>query len=302
MKTLLTLAWLLLPLPLWAQVTVSGRVLDARTHKPLAGAAVSVKGTTLGASTYSDGSFTLTIPPADSVSFHVYCLGCYRYPRLSIARTVRRRVSDTLTIYLTSQIDPNPGCCPTPEPYLTVGARSGVLHTPFGLSLQLPTWHRTVSPAAWLSAAFQTDARGTAWGTATWLIGRHPFWYTRPLRLGAQYQLLRRPGGTARRFDSGAVVGLWRGEWELPWPTLRATAGYARRSSFETQYSGLGGGLGLSGSLKKLSYAGQATYWPGGWQWQARLSRPVGKLECAVEYLRLPGFEEVTLGLALPLY
>ena len=305
MKLFITLL-MLLALPLTAaraQTTVSGRILDARTHKPLDGAEVRNQDPYGGGFTLTDatGTFTLPTRATDSVSLHVQCLGCYRYPRVSVARTARRRASDTLTIYLASQTDPNPGCCPAPEQRLTLGGRSGVLHTPFGLYLRLPTGHRTATPAAWLSAAFQTDGRGTQRGTATWLIGRHPFWYRRPLRLGATYQRLRLPG--ARRFDSGAAVAEWRGEWAAPWPGLRAPAGYARRSpSPDTRTAGFGGGLGLSGGLKRLHYAAQATRWPGYWQWQAQLSRPVGRLECTLEYERLSAFEEVTLGVTFAPY
>lgn len=45
-----------------ADMTVSGRVLDATTKEPLIGATVLAKGTNIGTTTDVDGSFTLTVP------------------------------------------------------------------------------------------------------------------------------------------------------------------------------------------------------------------------------------------------
>ena len=42
--------------------TVTGKVTDLKTGSPIAGASVLVKGTKLGTSTTTDGSFTLKTP------------------------------------------------------------------------------------------------------------------------------------------------------------------------------------------------------------------------------------------------
>ena len=44
--------------------TISGRVTDQKTSEGLPGVTVLVKGTTNGASTNSDGAFSLTVPEA----------------------------------------------------------------------------------------------------------------------------------------------------------------------------------------------------------------------------------------------
>lgn len=58
-----------------AQTSISGKVLDAQTKEPLAGASVFVKGTTTGTSTNKEGEFTLSLPEKTgliSVSFVGY--------------------------------------------------------------------------------------------------------------------------------------------------------------------------------------------------------------------------------------
>ena len=46
-----------------SKITVSGTITDASNKQPLIGAAVSVEGTTIGASTDLNGKFTLQVPP-----------------------------------------------------------------------------------------------------------------------------------------------------------------------------------------------------------------------------------------------
>jgi hypothetical protein len=48
--------------PLFAQTTLKGTVLDAKTREPVAFASVYLEGTTIGTSTDSEGQFSLTLP------------------------------------------------------------------------------------------------------------------------------------------------------------------------------------------------------------------------------------------------
>jgi hypothetical protein len=58
----------LLPLSLFAQMTVSGTVSDAATGNALAGANVVVEGTDLGAAAAGDGSYSIANVPAGATS------------------------------------------------------------------------------------------------------------------------------------------------------------------------------------------------------------------------------------------
>ncbi|MCB0736951.1 MAG: carboxypeptidase-like regulatory domain-containing protein [Bacteroidetes bacterium] len=60
------LALLLLPLSVWADITVSGKVTDAKTGEGLIGATVRVMGTTIGAFTDVEGNFTINNVPYGS--------------------------------------------------------------------------------------------------------------------------------------------------------------------------------------------------------------------------------------------
>lgn len=64
---LLLITGLLVPISLFAQRTVSGQVLSAKDGQPLAGATVTVKGSTAGTSTNADGRFTIKAPEGSTL-------------------------------------------------------------------------------------------------------------------------------------------------------------------------------------------------------------------------------------------
>jgi hypothetical protein len=66
-RLLYTVLFLLLGYGLQAQITVKGTVKSATEGEPLIGATVLVKGTSTGASTDIDGSFSITVPNNNSV-------------------------------------------------------------------------------------------------------------------------------------------------------------------------------------------------------------------------------------------
>ncbi|HIA23662.1 MAG TPA: carboxypeptidase-like regulatory domain-containing protein, partial [Candidatus Marinimicrobia bacterium] len=63
-RSFMFLVSFLLPLSLFAQMTVSGSVSDAATGGALAGANVVVEGTDLGAATDANGSYTIANVPS----------------------------------------------------------------------------------------------------------------------------------------------------------------------------------------------------------------------------------------------
>src|SRR6185369_952035 len=61
-KALPLLIALALPMIMLAQTTVSGRITEATTNNPIAGASVLVTGTSVGTTTDADGRFSLQVP------------------------------------------------------------------------------------------------------------------------------------------------------------------------------------------------------------------------------------------------
>jgi hypothetical protein len=60
MKHLLSLLFVLIPLSLFSQHTLIGKVIDGTTQEPLIGATIITKGTSIGTTTEWDGSFSIT--------------------------------------------------------------------------------------------------------------------------------------------------------------------------------------------------------------------------------------------------
>jgi hypothetical protein len=58
-KSLLLLSLFISSLALYAQKTITGKLVDSKTGAALAGASVKVKGTKKGTSTATDGSFAI---------------------------------------------------------------------------------------------------------------------------------------------------------------------------------------------------------------------------------------------------
>ena len=57
----------LLAIPFFAQIQVSGEVVDAKTGEPIIGAAVLVRGTATGTVTDMDGRFELSVPAQEAI-------------------------------------------------------------------------------------------------------------------------------------------------------------------------------------------------------------------------------------------
>lgn len=86
---LLSLVFLVLltsltPRDLFAQGTVTGKVVDATTKEPLPGATVILKGTEKAAPTTLDGTFTLQVDDANASAVLVNYVG-YMQKEVSIA-------------------------------------------------------------------------------------------------------------------------------------------------------------------------------------------------------------------------
>ncbi|WP_242923412.1 TonB-dependent receptor [Pontibacter liquoris] len=96
MKNLfLALAIALLPLHLFAQATLRGRVTDAATGKALAGANVVLQNLQAGTTTNSDGAYALQNLPSGEYTVHVSYLG-YRAERLPVSITQDKQLNIAL--------------------------------------------------------------------------------------------------------------------------------------------------------------------------------------------------------------
>ena len=66
---------LLIPLTLFSQRTVSGRVTEAGSNEPIINASVFIANTTLGAITDTAGYYQLKIPEEGNITLTVSCVG-----------------------------------------------------------------------------------------------------------------------------------------------------------------------------------------------------------------------------------
>ena len=66
------MAMVLISTVAFAQRTVTGSVTDAATGDPVQGAAVLIKGTTVGAYTDQDGNYTVSVPSDGTVLIFSY--------------------------------------------------------------------------------------------------------------------------------------------------------------------------------------------------------------------------------------
>ena len=68
-KTLLLMGLLFSVLQVFSQRTITGKVTDEKDGTPLSGVSVTVKGTSIGTVTGTDGSFSLSVPASAKLSF-----------------------------------------------------------------------------------------------------------------------------------------------------------------------------------------------------------------------------------------
>ncbi|NQT97863.1 MAG: carboxypeptidase-like regulatory domain-containing protein, partial [Candidatus Marinimicrobia bacterium] len=77
---------LALPMMVFAQNTISGKVTDANTDRALAGANVFIEGTTMGAAADANGNYTIANVPSGSVTISASVIG-YEKARQTINLT-----------------------------------------------------------------------------------------------------------------------------------------------------------------------------------------------------------------------
>ncbi|UOQ97025.1 carboxypeptidase-like regulatory domain-containing protein [Hymenobacter sp. 5317J-9] len=293
--------WLLPHLAL-AQTTVSGRVLDAETGNGLFGVTVLQTGTLNGVSADAEGRFSLTLPSAaDSIALTFYYIGYVTQQRRVAAgsTSIVRLVVDTKQI-----ID-----CEVVQPLAEVGLSSGLRYAPFGGALKLYGSRLARLPIT-ASVGYQTNFSSNQVVTAGLNIhsiqsGRHFVIYP-----SLDYQHLRAAPANLLFSSYTATASTSIHGIGAAWlPNLLLGCGYAQFTSLTaetpTTVAGYGYVFGLSSSELPLNLVGsaQATHWPGGWQWQARLQHYLpGHLLAGVAFNQVRSYAELSLTVSRTLY
>ena len=304
MRSLLLLfcgVWLLPHLAL-AQTIVSGRVVDAKSGDGLPGVTVLQTGTLNGISADIEGRFSLTLPStADSIALTFSYIGYVTQQR----RVAAGSTSIVRLVVNTKQIID----CEIIQPLAEVGLSSGVRYAPFGGTLKL-YGPRLVRLPITASVGYQTNFGSNQIVTAglnlhSIRLGRHFTVYP-----SLDYQHLRAaPSNLLFSSYTATASTSFYGVGAAWLPNLLLGSGYAQLSPVATEApaaaAGYGYLFGLSSSQLPLNLVGsaQATHWPGGWQWQARLQHYLPKhLLAGVAFNQMRSYTEISLTISRTLY
>ncbi|MBF9222099.1 carboxypeptidase-like regulatory domain-containing protein [Hymenobacter ruricola] len=199
MRLLLLLCSCLLPAFAFAQTTVSGRVLDAKSGVGLPGVTVLQTGTTNGVSTGATGYFTLTVAgQPDSVALTVSSVGY-----ATVQRVVAPGGNLLFRLVLASD-----QFCDLPV-YSRFGVRliSGLRYTPVGGSLTL-THPRILGSQLSTTASYRTDfSRNYVWGVSMGLPSIHRYRRT-SFSESVSYAKSSIPSATISFESAGVLVGI----------------------------------------------------------------------------------------------
>ncbi|MBD2721846.1 carboxypeptidase-like regulatory domain-containing protein [Hymenobacter armeniacus] len=297
MRLLLLLCACLFSSAAFAQATVSGRVVDAKSDEGLPGVTVLQSGTANGVSSDVHGYFSFTVPnQPDSVALTVSSIGYL---------TQRLRVAAGSNSIIRLVVDPKPlPVCRFGPPRAEVGVFSGMHYAPFGGTLRLYGPRLFRQPLA-PSVSYQTNfARNHALHLGLGLPAIHRF-HSLNITETLDYQRLRAPGANTA-FDSyTATLGLnagFIGGRRLP--TFLLGAGYAEWRSIQDEVAAQRSGYGYTAGLQfnalpepfNVYVSAQATRWPDAWQWQGRLLHGLPhNLQAGVALNQLRSYTEVSL-------
>lgn len=288
---------LLLP-SVYAQTSISGRVLDAKSGDGMPGVTVLQTGTTNGISSDVEGNFTLPVTAtSDSIALTFSSVG-YVTQRRHVAagsNSIIRLVADTRNIIDDLVVPPR----------AEIGLCSGVRYAPFGGTLKL-YGQRLIRLPLTVTIGYQTDFhRNHAIVASLWLPA---LWQHRLLTISESldYQFLQATPANIHfsSYTATVGVGIYRiGRVRLP--TILLGGGYARTGALTVENlapeAGYGYLLGVASSQLPLNFIGsaQATHWPAYWQYQVRLQHYLpGYLLAGVSFNRVRSYAEVSLALS----
>ncbi|MBJ6108237.1 carboxypeptidase-like regulatory domain-containing protein [Hymenobacter sp. BT523] len=279
MRLVLLLCACLFPTAAFAQATVSGRVVDAKSDEGLPGVTVLQTGTTNGVSSDVHGYFSFSVPgQPDSVALTVSSIG-YLTRRLRVAtgstRIVRLTPDEKAFVADAGVMH---------YPYLGVGLSSGTRYAPFGATLLLGGRHFLHLPIS-ATGSFQTNFSSNH----SLLLGLvlPPIREYGRVTVGEEihYDHLQATAPSLRfsSYTFTTKLRIYR-IGHLLMPTLLLGAGYGRYQSLHSEAlpeHGYGYCFGLQHEFLpypfRLFATAQATHWPTFWQWQGQLAHPFAR-------------------------
>lgn len=288
----------LLPQAAFAQITVSGRVVDAKSGDGLPGVTVLQTGTANGVSSDASGRFSLTMPSAaDSIAL-TFCYIGYITKQLRVSASgihsirlmpdERAFVADAGVLHY---------------PYLGVGLIGGIRYAPFGARLLLDGRRSLHLPIA-VTGSYQTNfSRNHYLSVRLELPPLHEYGRV-TINEDIDYQQLQAVAANLRfvSYTATAKLQVYR-IGQLRMPALSLGAGYCQNQKLNTDASpAYGYGYRLGMQLQLLSYplqlftTTQATHWPGFWQWQGQITHPFAKyFQAGIEGNYLREYAEISL-------
>ena len=289
------LLWLHSIIALAQATTVSGRVLQAGSGRPISGATVLQVGTTNGTSTNSLGNFTLSVPAAqDSV--------VVRFSSVGYTNAQRSVGSGS---FITVQLDSTALIYQQKSAWATVGLTSGLRYTPFGVQARMfgrRLFHVPVTAAT----SYRTNLRHNSdFVTSLFFSIANTTFRGRGLQIGNTLlcQRLRIPTAAVQ---FAALTGILHvhlySVGNIRLPALAVGVGHGelqgRHDGANVSTAGIGYVVGLERAfalpvMRSIEIDAQATRWPSYWQWQIKLRR---------DFLSQKGYRAELTGTFLPGY
>jgi hypothetical protein len=274
--------------------TVRGRTTARATGLPLSGCTILQLDTYNGVSSGIDGSFSLTVPGTlDSLSLVVTAIGYERQQRRVAASSMSKFALDSSKFTF----------CDLSVPLrFEAGLASGLRYTPLGATVDLYGPRLLRIPVS-LRLSYQTNLGSSHAFTADMRLPSLAHRHRLQVNENVHYQDLRAAPANLQFRAASATVGL--GVYRLgpvQVPDLLLGAGYGSWRPGQTKLAaqtGVGYTVGLRrhfGYPLRALVVAQATRWPGFWQVQGSVSRPVfGRFTAGIGYNQLRGYREVSV-------
>ncbi|MDO7846792.1 carboxypeptidase-like regulatory domain-containing protein [Hymenobacter sp. M29] len=298
MRLLLLLCIYLFPFLAFAQTTVSGRALDARSGAGLPGVTVLQTGTLNGISSDAEGGFSLTVPETlYSVALTFHYSGYFsQHLRVAAGSSLLvRLMPDKNSLVADAGV--------MHYPYLGVGLSSGTRYAPFGATLLLGGRHFLHLPIS-ATGSYQTNFSRNHSLLLGLVLPPIKQYGRITVNEEINYQHLKAVAPSLRFSSYTATAKLQKYRiGNLRMPILLLGAGYGRYQSLQsdaTSEHGYGYRFGLQHDFLpypfRLFATAQATRWPTFWQWQGQLTHPFARhFQVGIEGNYLRQYAEVSL-------
>jgi hypothetical protein len=281
----------------FAQTTVSGRVLDAKTGDGLPGATVLQTGTANGVSSDAEGRFKLTVAgQPDSVALTISSIGY---------TTVQPVVAPRGELLFRLLLKPVTLCDLRVFYRFRVSLIGGLRYTPEGGGVTF-THPRVLHSQLSATTSYRTDFSRNHLMMVS--VGLPSIRRYRRISFSESVTYTKSHVPSANIFfESGEMlVGVHSGVDR--WPSVYGGLAFGRQRAFLPESfassTGVNYALGLGHRLPLGFYAtAYATRWPNAWQWQGSLSRdlPFG-LYTSLSLNHLRSYQEISITLSRTFY